>query len=217
MVEVQRRHAKDYLMIRIRFKVFSYGAWWRRIAGGREVRLTDITIRDAAETDISAIAAIYSPAVLHGTASFEIDPPDEMEMLRRFRAIRAGGYPYLAATRDGALVGYAYASAYRPRPAYRHTVENSIYVAPEGQRGGVGRALMAALIAECEIRGFRQMIAGIGDSANDSSIGLHRALGFELVGIARSVGWKHGRWLDHVLMQRPLGPGDSTPPPSGAP
>lgn len=171
-----------------------------------------VTVRDAAETDIPAIRAIYAHHVLHGLASFEEVPPDEAEMLRRFRALKEGGFPYLAAELDGDLVGYAYAGQYRPRPAYRYSVEDSVYVR-DGQAGkGVGRALLSALLARCTEAGFRQMIAIIGDSANHGSIGLHKALGFETVGTIRSVGFKHGRWVDSVLLQRALGGGDATLP-----
>jgi L-amino acid N-acyltransferase YncA len=168
-------------------------------------------IRAATFTDVPAITAIYRPAVLHGTASFEIDPPDEAEMLARMEKIVDGGHPYLVAEVGGRVAGYAYAGPYRPRLAYRHTVEDSIYVAPDFQGAGVGRILLGALIGEASRLGFRQMIAGIGDSRNAPSMRLHEALGFSLVGIARSVGYKHGRWLDHVLMQRALGEGDASP------
>ncbi|WP_029005122.1 GNAT family N-acetyltransferase [Azorhizobium doebereinerae] len=169
-------------------------------------------VRPATLADIPAIAAIYDEAVRTGTASFELDPPGTGEMTRRFDALLAGGYPYLAAVDDdGALLGYAYAGAFRPRIAYRFTVENSIYVAPSAQKRGVGRALLEALVAECEARGFRQMVAVIGDSANAGSIGLHRACGFRDIGILASTGLKFGRWLDTVLMQRDLGEGDRTP------
>ncbi|PTM40454.1 GNAT family N-acetyltransferase [Bosea sp. 124] len=173
-----------------------------------------LTIRPAVPADIPAIAHIYGDAVLNGTASWEIAPPDEAELLRRFEAVLAGGYPYLAAERDGLLLGYAYAGAYRPRPAYRATVENSIYIAPEAQGAGVGRALLAALIDDCTARGFRQMIAVIGDG-NGASVGsrcLHERAGFRLIGIAEKVGFKHGRWLDQVLMQKELSEGDKVPP-----
>lgn len=174
--------------------------------------MTAISIRAATSTDIPAITAIYSGAVLHGTASFEIDPPDQDEMNARFAALSAAGFPYIVAADGRTLLGYAYAGPYRARPAYRFTVEDSIYVASDAHRRGVGRLLLSALIERATALGYRQMIAGIGDSRNSSSIGLHEALGFTLVGIARSVGYKHGRWLDHVLMQRELAPGDSTPP-----
>jgi L-amino acid N-acyltransferase YncA len=168
--------------------------------------------RPATVEDIAAITAIYRPAVLHGTASFELEPPDEDEMRRRFEAITKAGYPYLVAEASGRIAGYGYATAYRERPAYRYSVEDSIYVAPDAHRRGVGRALLAALIATCTERGFRQMIAVIGDSGQHASIGLHRALGFTVSGTLRAVGFKHGRWLDTVLMQRPLGAGNRTPP-----
>jgi phosphinothricin acetyltransferase len=171
-----------------------------------------VTVRPVRETDISAIAAIYAHAVRHGMASFEVDPPDETEMTRRMRAIVDAGYPYIVAEKDGQVLGYAYAGAYRPRPAYRNSVENSVYVSPAAHRLGVGRALLAELVAIAERLGFRQMIAVIGDSGNAGSIGLHRALGFTFCGTIHSVGYKHGRWLDSVIMQRALGPGDTTPP-----
>jgi L-amino acid N-acyltransferase YncA len=170
------------------------------------------SIRPADPHDIPAITAIYDTAVRHGTASFELDPPDEKEMCRRYEALRAAGYPYLVAEIAGAIAGYAYAGPYRERPAYRWSIENSVYVAEQSQRRGVGRALLEALIAEAQQGGFRQMIAVIGDSANTASIELHRLAGFRLVGTFDNVGFKFGRWLDTVLMQRPLGHGASTPP-----
>jgi L-amino acid N-acyltransferase YncA len=162
-------------------------------------------VRPSEDRDLPDITAIYSHAVLNGTASFEIDPPDEAEMARRRRELLAAGYPYLVAEADDRIVGYAYASSYRPRPAYRFTVEDSIYVAPEVQGRGVGRALLSSLIAHCERQGFRQMIGVIGDSSSTGSIALHRALGFLNAGVVRDVGYKHGRWLDQVIMQRRLG------------
>ena len=162
-------------------------------------------IRSASAGDVPAITRIYADAVLHGTASFEIEPPDEAEMARRQRALLDGGFPYLVAERDGAVVGYAYAGPYRSRPAYRFSVESSIYIARHVHRQGIGRALLEALIAEATARGFRQMIAVIGDSAQTPSIALHEALGFRLVGTFEAVGFKFGRWLDGVLMQRALG------------
>ena len=147
-----------------------------------------------------------------GTASFELEPPDEAEMARRMQALLDGGFPYIVAEIDGALAGYAYAGPYRPRPAYRFSVEDSIYIDPDAQRSGVGRALLEHLIEECERRGFRQMIAVIGDSAQTPSIELHRALGFRMIGDVENVGYKFDRWLDSVLMQRALGPGATTKP-----
>jgi L-amino acid N-acyltransferase YncA len=170
------------------------------------------SIRAADAADIPAITRIYAHAVRHGTASFELEPPDEAEMARRQRVLFEGGFPYLVAELDGAVAGYAYAGPYRARPAYRFSVEDSVYVAAEAHRRGVGRALLATLIVEAEARGFRQMIAVIGDSAQVSSIELHRAAGFRLIGAIESVGFKFGRWLDSVLMQRALGPGASTAP-----
>jgi len=172
----------------------------------------DLRIRSAADADIPAIAAIYADAVRHGTASFELDAPDGAEMARRRSALVGAGYPYLVAERGQDLLGYAYAGAYRTRPAYRSTVEDSVYVAPAAHGQGVGRALLSALIAGCEARDFRLMVAVIGDRASSGSIRLHEALGFAHVGALEPVGYKHGRWLATVLMQRVLGPGASTPP-----
>lgn len=176
-----------------------------------------IPIRAAGDADIPAITRIYGQSVRTATASFELEPPDEAEMARRMRALIDGGFPYLAAEIDGALVGYAYAGLYRTRPAYRFTVEDSVYVAPEAHGRGVGRALLTALIAQCTARGFRQMIAVIGDSARQQpSVALHRSLGFRQAGVLDHVGFKHGRWLDSLLMQRALGPGaDTDPAPDG--
>ena len=177
--------------------------------------MTDTTaplIRPAVTADIPAIRAIYADAVLNGCASFELDPPDETEMTARMAKIRDAGLPWFVAEVDGRVLGYAYAGAYRPRPAYRFTVENSVYVDPAAKGRGLGRALLAALIETTTAMGYRQMLAVIGDSGNAASIGLHAALGFTHAGLLRSVGWKHGRWLDSVLMQRPLGDGDATPP-----
>ena len=171
-----------------------------------------LSIRAGEPADIAAITRIYAHAVRHGTASFELEPPDEAEMTRRMRALLDGGYPYFVAELDGAVAGYAYAGAYRTRPAYRFSVENSVYVAPEAHRRGVGRALLVELIVEAERRGFRQMIAVIGDADQTPSIELHRALGFRMIGTIEAVGYKFDRWLASVLMQRPLGPGDSTKP-----
>jgi phosphinothricin acetyltransferase len=161
---------------------------------------------------MAAITEIYADAVRHGTASFEIEPPDCDEMLRRRQALCENGFPYLVAEQAGTILGYAYAGPYRSRPAYRWSVEDSIYVAVPAQRRGIGRALLQQLIAEAEASGFRQMIAVIGDSVQTPSIELHRAAGFREVGTFNDVGFKLGRWLDTVLMQRPLGAGSTKPP-----
>jgi len=175
-----------------------------------------VQVRPAELADIPAITDIYRPAVLRGTASFELEPPSEEEMARRFGTITSQGYPYLVAEGEGTgPLGYAYAGPYRTRPAYRFTVENSVYVAPGSHRRGVGRLLLAGLVAECTDRGFRQMIAIIGDSGEAASIGLHRSLGFTFCGVIHSVGLKHGRWLDSVIMQRALGDGDRSLPEPG--
>ena len=147
-----------------------------------------------------------------GTATFELIPPDLAEMTRRFKTLTDGGFPYLAASVDGDVIGYAYAGPYRPRPAYRFTVENSVYLKPSIHRRGIGLQLMQRLIAESEARGYRQMIAVIGDSANAGSIGVHTRCGFEMIGTHRNVGLKFGRWLDTVMMQLALGEGGTTVP-----
>lgn len=174
--------------------------------------MSALEIRSAAEPDLPAITAIYDHAVRHGTATFELAPPDLAEMTRRFNALMDGGFPYFVAELDRRVVGYAYAGAYRPRPAYRFTVENSIYLDPAIHRRGIGLELMQRLIIECEARGFRQMIAVIGDSANAGSVGVHRRCGFQMIGTHPNVGFKFGRWLDTVMMQRPLGEGATTLP-----
>ena len=174
--------------------------------------MTTPKIRSATAADIPAITAIYRPAVLTGSASFEIDPPSEAEMSKRFVAITGAGLPYFVGEHDGCVAGYAYATAYRARPGYRFTIEDSIYIAPEAQGKGIGRALLATLLETSTRLGYRQMIAAIGDSANHASIGLHRAAGFTMSGTLHAVGYKHGRWLDSVFMQRALGPGDTAPP-----
>jgi L-amino acid N-acyltransferase YncA len=169
-------------------------------------------IRPASEADVPAVTEIYQHAVLYGTATFELIPPDLTEMTRRFRSLMDGGYPYLVAALDGRAVGYAYAGPYRPRPAYRFTVENSVYLQPAIHRRGIGLTLLQRLIAECEARGYRQMIAVIGDSANAGSIGVHARCGFAMIGTHPNVGFKFGRWLDTVMMQRALGDGATTLP-----
>jgi phosphinothricin acetyltransferase len=175
--------------------------------------MSPVSIRPVRSADIAAITRIYARAVQHGTASFELDPPDVNEMTRRLEALTAAGFPYLVAEAESEVLGYAYAGPYRARPAYRFTVEDSVYIAPDAQRRGLGRLLLERLILESEARGYRQMIAVIGDSAQHASIALHAALGFRMIGTFEAVGWKFGRWLDSVLMQRPLGQGaDSEPP-----
>jgi phosphinothricin acetyltransferase len=171
-----------------------------------------IIIRPATPDDIAAVTRIYADAVLNGTASFEIEPPDQAEMTRRQAALLNNGYPYLTAEIEGVVAGYAYAGPYRSRPAYKWSVEDSIYVAPQMHRKGIGRLLLARLVAESTQRGFRQMIAVIGDSAQIGSIAVHERAGFNHIGTLRSVGFKHGKWLDTVLMQRPLGKGNTTLP-----
>ncbi len=172
-----------------------------------------LVIRDATDADMAAIQAIYAHHVKTGGGSFEYDPPDAAEMTRRRDVVIGGGYPYIVAEAEGEILGYAYAGAYRPRRAYRYTVENSVYVAARAHRRGVGRALLAELIRRCTEAGFRQMIAVIGDSDNQGSIGLHRKMGFREVGTVENVGFKFGRWLDSVTMQLALGDGGETLPP----
>ena len=170
-------------------------------------------IRPAIEADLPFITEIYEHAVLYGTATFELTPPDLAEMTRRFRALMENGFTYLVATVDGDVIGYAYAGPYRPRPAYRFTVENSIYLKPAIHRRGIGLLLLQRLLTECEARGYRQMVAVIGDSANAGSIGVHRKCGFQMIGTHPDVGLKFGRWLDTVMMQIALGEGATTVPP----
>ena len=170
-----------------------------------------VTLRDAVPADIPAIQAIYAHHVLHGLASFEEVPPPVEEMRARFEAVVGGGKPYLVAEVGGALAGYGYASAYRTRSAYRFTLENSIYVDERWRGRGVGSALLEALIERCRRGPWRQMIAIIGDSANAASIGVHRKAGFRPVGVLERVGFKHGRWVDSVLMQLELSPEDPAP------
>ena len=169
------------------------------------------TLRPATAEDFAAITTIYGDHVRDGTATFEIESPDLQEMLRRWHEVTERGLPYLVAMRGDEVAGYAYAGAYRPRPAYRNTVEDSIYLRRDCVGQGIGRALLAALIAGCERAGARQMIAVIGDRGNAASIRLHAGAGFAPIGVLHDVGWKFGRWLDVVLMQRPLGPGAQVP------
>lgn len=173
----------------------------------------DFLIRPTEARDLPAIAEIYGEAVRTGTASYELEPPGAAEMTRRWCDLIGKNYPHIAATRDGVLLGYAYAGPYRPRPAYRFSVEDSIYIAPDAQGAGVGRALLTELIRLCEELGFRQMIAVIGGGAeHPASQKLHEKLGFRQIGVIEGSGFKHGRWLDTLLMQRPLGEGKQTLP-----
>lgn len=174
--------------------------------------MTSTTVRDADEHDMPAVQAIYARHVLFGVASFELEPPSLADMLQRRADVLAKGLPYLVAERDGVVVGYGYATLYRPRPAYANTVEDSVYVA-DGMAGlGVGKALLAEVVQRCTRGGWRQMVAVIGNSENIASIRLHQGQGFRQVGVFENVGFKHGRWLDTLLMQRSLGDGAQTPP-----
>jgi len=179
---------------------------------GSNSAVASAVIRDAAPADIPAILNIYRREVLHGLATFEEQPPSQDEMLSRRDAVLALGLPYLAAERNGRIVGYCYAGAYRPRPAYRHTVENSVYVAEDMQGAGIGRALLSHLIARCEAGPWRQMVAVIGNRDNAASIALHASFGFRHVGTLEAVGFKFGRWVDTVLMQRALADGSVSLP-----
>jgi L-amino acid N-acyltransferase YncA len=174
--------------------------------------MSSLEIRPTVAADLPSITAIYEQAVLQGTATFELIPPDLAEMTRRFTVLMDGGFPYFVAALDDRVVGYAYAGAYRPRPAYRFTVENSVYLEPDIHRRGIGLQLLRRLITESEARGYRQMIAVIGDSANAGSIGVHSKCGFGMIGTHPNVGFKFGRWLDTVMMQRALGAGADTLP-----
>lgn len=169
-------------------------------------------MRASTEADVARCAEIYGHHVLHGTASFEETAPDLAEMTKRRATVLDLGLPYIVAEKQGRLLGYAYAGTYRPRPAYRYSVENSIYIDKDAVGQGVGRALLPALIDLCTQAGRRQMVAIIGDSQHAASIKLHESCGFEMVGTFKSIGFKFGRWLDSVLMQRALGSGDATVP-----
>jgi len=171
-----------------------------------------LIVRDATPADVPAIAALYADEVREHVNTYEYDVPDDAEMAQRLRSVVDAGYPYLVAELDGRFAGYAYASSYRARVGYRKTVENSVYVVPGLKGRGIGAALMQALIDTCEARGYRQMIAVIGEPTNTASIRLHEKFGFTLVGIFRGIAWKHGRWLDTVQMQRSLGAGTTAPP-----
>jgi phosphinothricin acetyltransferase len=174
--------------------------------------MSNPAIRSAVLADIPTITSIYDREVRTGTATFELTAPDTAEMTRRFNALQEGGFPYLVAAIEGDVVGYAYAGPYRPRPAYRFTVENSVYLAPSSHRRGIGTALLTELITQSETRGYRQMIAVIGDSANAASVALHARAGFQMIGTHPNVGFKFGRWLDTVMMQRALGAGATSVP-----
>jgi L-amino acid N-acyltransferase YncA len=171
-----------------------------------------LVVRDATEADMASIQRIYEHHVLHGLATFEEVPPTIEEWVVRRAAVLALRLPYLAAEAEGRVVGYAYATSYRPRPAYRYTIEDSVYVAQGLGGRGIGSALLGELIARCERGAWRQMLAVIGDSRNEASIAVHRRMGFALTGTFRSVGFKLGRWVDTVLMQRALGSGGQSPP-----
>jgi phosphinothricin acetyltransferase len=177
-----------------------------------ETKSQVLTIRDSTPADVAACAAVYGEAVRNGTGTFELDEPDLAEMGRRREAILAQGLPWLVAERAGTVLGYAYAGQFRPRRAYRFCVEDSIYLAPEARGQGVGRLLLAELMARCEAVGIRQVLAVIGDSENAGSIAVHRACGFEHMGKFEAAGWKFERWLDVVMMQRSLGQGAAVAP-----
>ena len=169
-------------------------------------------MRQALPDDIPALHAIYAHHVLQGLASFEEQPPSAAELRRRYDEVVSQKLPYLVADFGGTVAGYGYCAPYRTRSAYRYALEDSVYVHPDAQGRGVGRALLAELVRQCEALGYRQLIAVIGDSAHAASIGLHEGQGFLRVGTLRSVGFKLGRWVDSVIMQRPLGSGDATRP-----
>lgn len=171
-----------------------------------------IVLRDATASDLPTVQRLYAHHVLHGLASFDEEPPDLPEMIRRHRDIVARGLPFVVAELDGRIAGFAYAAPYRLRTAYRYAVEDSVYVAPDAMGRGIGRSALAEVIRRTTALGYRQMVAVIGDSANHASIRLHEAAGFVHAGRLRSVGFKFGRWVDSVLMQRPLGAGDATLP-----
>ncbi|ABM43478.1 MAG: N-acetyltransferase family protein [Diaphorobacter nitroreducens] len=169
-------------------------------------------IRASRDEDVAAITAIYTHHVLHGTGTFEIDPPTALDMAARRADVLAKGLPYLVAEEAGQVLGFAYCNWFKPRPAYRFSAEDSIYIADAARGRGLGRQLLEALAVQAEAAGVRKLLAVIGDSANAGSIGVHRAAGFTDVGVMRSVGWKFGAWRDIVLMEKPLGAGDTTAP-----
>jgi len=170
------------------------------------------TIRPSQPSDVIAISDIYRHHVLHGTGTFEITPPDPVEMAQRREDVLSKGLPYLVAVQEGQVIGFAYCNWFKPRPAYRFSAEDSIYLAPRAAGRGLGRALLCELMRQAEQAGVRKLIAVIGDSSNAGSIGVHQSVGFRDVGVLRACGWKFDRWLDVVLMEKSLGPGDCTPP-----
>jgi phosphinothricin acetyltransferase len=172
-------------------------------------------IRPSTDADLSAITRIYAHHVLHSTGTFETTPPSEADMQARRADVLGKNLPWLVLERDGVVLGFAYGNWFKPRPAYRFSVEDSIYLAPEAAGQGLGKLIMAELLTQLERRGVRKVMAVIGDSGNAGSIGVHRAAGFAHAGTVKSCGWKFGRWLDIVLMERSLGAGDSTPPEAG--
>jgi phosphinothricin acetyltransferase len=174
-------------------------------------------IRPSSDPDLPQITAIYAHHVLHGTGTFETDPPSAADMAARRADVLAKGLPYLVAEEDGKVLGFAYCQWFKPRPAYRFSAEDSIYLHPDAAGKGLGKLLLAELARQAEAAGIRKLIAVIGDSNNAGSVGVHRALGFDVVGTLKSCGWKFGKWLDIVLMEKTLGEGDTTPPkPSAA-
>ena len=174
-----------------------------------------LLIRPSTPADLAAITAIYSWNVLNGTGTFELDAPDETEMARRRDDVLSKGLPWLVVQRDGVVLGYAYANHFRPRKAYRFCLEDSVYLAPEAKGQGLGKLLLAELLGRCEAAGARQMLAVIGDSANLGSIGVHRTLGFEHIGVMKAAGWKFDQWRDVVIMQKALGLGHTSAPMEG--
>ena len=174
-----------------------------------------LLIRPSTPADLPAITAIYGWNVLNGTGTFELDPPDEAEMARRRDDVLSKGLPWLVVQRDGTVLGYAYANHFRPRKAYRFCLEDSVYLAPEAKGQGLGKLLLAELLGRCEAAGARQMLAVIGDSANLGSIGVHRTLGFEHIGVMKAAGWKFDQWRDVVIMQKALGLGQTSAPMEG--
>lgn len=173
------------------------------------------TLRPSRDDDVPSLAAIYAHHVLHGTGTFEIDPPSPADMAARRAEVLGRGLPWLVLEEDGQVLGYAYCNWFKPRPAYRYSAEDSIYLAAGHEGRGLGRQLLAELARQAQAAGVRKLIAVIGDSGNAGSIGVHRSLGFEMVGTIRSCGWKFGRWLDIVLMEKALGEGDHSAPDAG--